>query len=70
MTVKSINRKVSGRELRRTLVDSEAAIREALVPAVQGLEHNDQVTRARLDVLEGFLGRSLWQRLRWVLMGR
>lgn len=44
----SINRKVSARELRRTLVDSEAAIREALVPAVQMLEHNDQVSRARL----------------------
>ena len=31
---------------------------------------NEQITRQRVERLEGFLGRGFWGRLRWLFTGR
>lgn len=65
----TINRKVSGRDLRRQLAaDAEMAAAAAA---------NEQVTRRRVDTLEqGFtavaaiVGRGFWGRFQWLVFGR
>ena len=66
---RSINRKVSGRELRRTL-QVQGNVAEVAY-------QNETVTRARLEGLEkgveylaSVLGRGFWGRVRWVVCGR
>lgn len=62
----TINRKVSGRELRRQLQNEAQNTEVAL--------HNEMVTRERLDkqaaALGEFFSRSLWGRLRWLATGK
>lgn len=65
----SINRKVSGRELRRKLqADGEVASVAA---------SNEQITRQRVDALESglnylasVLGRGFWGRVKWLALGK
>lgn len=65
----TINRKVSGRELRRKL----AADGEVAAVAL----NNEQLTRQRVDALESglnylasVLGRGFCGRLRWLIRGK
>ena len=69
MTVTSINRKVSSRELRRQL----AAVSTIAPAALQ----NEALTRHRveacergLEYLASVLGRGFWGRLSWLALGR
>lgn len=65
----SINRKVSGRELRRHLAEQGNVARVAYA--------NETVTRQRLDALReglhllaGTLSRPFWGRLKWLVLGK
>lgn len=69
MSVLSINRKVSARELRRQL-QAEAEVAQAAL-------NNEELTRARVEAVErgleflaGVMGRGFWGRLTWLLCGR
>lgn len=58
-------RKVSNARLKEHLERSDEALNAAL--------NNEAVTRGRVDAIErvlgGFLGLSLWHRLKWLLFG-
>lgn len=65
----TINRKVSGRELRRTLAADGELARAAVV--------NEELTRQRVDNLESgltylasVLGRGFWGRVSWLVRGK
>jgi hypothetical protein len=55
-----------GKELatQATLLDQQ------FIPALRVLQHNEEVTRARVAHLESWLNRSCWDRWRWLLVGR
>ena len=65
----TLNRKVSGRELRRQLAAQGNVAQVAYA--------NETVTRQRLDALQeglhllaGTLSRPFWGRLRWLVLGK
>ena len=36
----------------------------------QAAVNNELLTRQRVEILEGVLGRGFWGRMRWLLLGR
>lgn len=62
----SLNRKVSGREMRR----HNMAIVVETDKALRALEQNARIDRARIERLEGLIVRSFVGRLKFVVTGR
>ena len=68
---------VSARRVRQVVQAQGKALQDSIVPAVQALAKNEQITRTRietherrLDALEAFEMRTWWERLRWLAVGR
>lgn len=69
--------KLSSRELRRRLNAEAAFVTEQVAPSVNAALQNEQVTRQRVErlegwaaVAEGILTRGFLGRLRWLVTGR
>lgn len=43
---------------------------DALVAATKAAHVNEQITRQRVDYIEGILGRTFIGRLKWLFLGR
>ena len=62
--------KVSSRELRRHLKEQDAAITDALVPSIDTLHRNEQLTRHRVERIEAIVAMPFWRLLWWCLVRR
>lgn len=67
---------VSNRKVRQ-VVQKQGSALEQVLPALQGVIHNESLTRGRVqtltervDVLDGLAARGFWGRLRWLVTGR
>lgn len=71
-----MNGPVSQRRVRQ-VVQTQGKALQGVLPAIEQLAHNEQVTRkrlesheARLDSHEAFEMRTLTERLKWLFTGR
>jgi hypothetical protein len=66
MSLLEFDHRKDRRSLSHRYAEMETEVKEMATAALQ----NEQVTRGRVQAIEGLLSRSFWGRLRWLLTGR
>ena len=60
----------SQKKVRQVVQKQGETLNQQIIPVVNGLLSERKNLLARLDALEAFCGRSCWQRLTWLVLGR
>lgn len=56
--------------MRQVTTNATRRALEEVAEAVRSTDHNEQVTRARVEGIEAVLGRGFWGRFKWLLRGK